>query len=271
MRILCLLAAATFTVRSFAGGDPLPVGARFAGMGHAHLTLTDLWQVRGNQAGLAGLEHPVAGAFYQQHWLASDLSMQGLAFALPVGKGCFAVSGNSFGSGGLFKEQQAGLAYAMKLSEKFRVGVQLDHLSLRFGENYGSTSTIVAQAGLQARVSDHLWIGAHLYNLGRAELGGPYDERVPTILGAGLGYTFNEQVLLCAQAEKDLDRDERYRVGIEYRPVKALFVRTGVSTGPVQAHFGAGVRFKTLEVDLAVAARSQLGITPMFNLNYRFE
>jgi hypothetical protein len=78
-------------------------------------------------------------------------------------------------------------------------------------------------------------------------------------------------VQLCAQAEKDIDRTEQYRVGIEYRPVKALFVRTGVSTGPVQAHFGAGVRVKTLEIDLAVAARSQLGITPMMNLNYRFE
>jgi hypothetical protein len=39
----------------------------------------------------------------------------------------------------------------------------------------------------------------------------------------------------------------------------------------VQAHFGAGFRLKTLELDLAVAARSQLGLTPMVTLNYRFE
>lgn len=254
-----------------AGGEQWPVGARFAGMGYASLTLSDLWSVRGNQAGLAGLEHPVAGAYYQQHWLSNDLAMQGLAFALPVGKGCFGVNGSSFGKADLFSEQRFGLAYAMKLSETFRVGVQLDYLHLRFGENYGSTNAVTAEAGLQAKLSQHLWIGAHLYNPTQAKLGGPYDEKSPTVFGAGLGYTFNEQVLLCAQADKDIDRDAQYRVGIEYRPAKALFVRTGISTGPTQAHFGVGVRVKTFEIDLAVAARSQLGVTPMFNLNYRFE
>ena len=118
---------------AFAGGEHLPAGARFAGMGDASITLSDLWCVRGNQAGLAGLEHPVAGAYYQQHWLANDLAMQGLAFALPFGKGCFAVNANSFSRTDLFAERQFGLAYAMRLSDNVRVGVQLDHLDLRFG------------------------------------------------------------------------------------------------------------------------------------------
>lgn len=272
MRKLLLLAVlCSGALVSRAGGERWPVGARFAGMGNASITLSDLWCVRGNQAGLAGLEHPVAGAYYQQHWLASDLAMQGLAFALPVGKGCFAVSANSFGNGDLFGERQFGLAYAMKLSETFRAGVQLDYLNLRFGENYGSTSAVTAEAGVQAQLNEHLWIGAHLYNPNRADLGGPYDEQVPTEFGAGLGYTFSERVQLCAQVDKDIDRGERYHAGIEYRPTTALFLRTGVSTGPVQAHFGAGFRLKTLELDLAVAARSQLGLTPMMTLNYRFE
>ena len=271
MRHVFLLPALFCSLLALAGGEHWPVGARFAGMGYANLTLTDLWSVRGNQAGLAGLEHPVAGAYYQQHWLSGDLAMQGLAVALPVGKGCFAVNGSSFGKANLFSEQQFGLAYAMKLSETFRVGVQLDYMNIRFGESYGSSNAITAEAGIQAKLSSHMWIGAHLYNPTQAKIGGPYNEKTPTTFGAGLGYTFNDQVLMCVQADKDIDRDAQYRVGIEYRPVKALFVRTGMSTGPVQAHFGVGVRVKTFEIDLAVAARSQLGITPMFNLNYRFE
>jgi hypothetical protein len=39
----------------------------------------------------------------------------------------------------------------------------------------------------------------------------------------------------------------------------------------VQAHFGAGVRLKQLDIDLAMAVRSQLGPTPMIGLNYRFK
>jgi outer membrane receptor protein involved in Fe transport len=270
-KILTLLILLWACGVAIAGGEQWPVGARFAGMGHASLTLVDLWSVRSNQAGLAGLEHPVAGAYFQQHWLSSDLSVQGLAFALPVGKGCFGVSANAFGTSALFAQRQFGLAYAMRLSETFRVGVQLDYVNMRFGENYGSTNAITAQAGLQAALNEHLWIGAHLYNPNRAKLGGPYEEKVPTVFGAGLSYKFNEQVLLCAQADKDIDRGEQYRVGIEYHPINALFVRAGVSTGPVQAHFGAGVRLKSLDLDLAVSARSQLGVTPMITVNYRFE
>ena len=82
-----LLTVALTPIFALAGGEPTAAGARFAGMGDAGSTLGDLWCVSHNQAGLAGLEHPVAGAYYQQHWLSPDLAQQGLAFALPAGKG----------------------------------------------------------------------------------------------------------------------------------------------------------------------------------------
>jgi hypothetical protein len=267
---LFLLAWALAPALAFAGGEHFPTSARFAGMGNAGITLVDLWCTGGNQAGLAGLEKPVAGAYYQQHWLAPDLAMQGLAFALPYKKSTFALSANSFGNT-LYAQRSFGLAYAMKLDEGLRVGVQLDYLNLRLGEGYGSTSAVTAELGVQARLTEKLWIGAHLYNPNRAKLGGPYDEKAPTIISAGLAYTFNKQVTLAAEAGKDIDRQEQYRAGIEYRPTDVLFLRTGVSSGPTKAHFGAGFRLKQLELDLAVVLRSQLGATPMVNLNYRFK
>ncbi len=271
MRIASILLAwAMAPALAFAGGEHIPTSARFAGMGNAGLTLVDLWSVSSNQAGLAGLEHPVAGAYYQQHWLAPDLAMQGLAFALPVGKGTFALSANSFGNK-LYAQRSFGLAYAMKLNDGLRVGVQLDYLNLRFGEEYGSTGAITAELGVQAKLTEHLWIGAHLYNPNRATLGGPYDEKAPTVISAGLGYIFNDQVTLTGEVSKDIDRAEQYHAGIEYHPTAALFLRTGISSGPSKAHFGAGIRVKQLELDIAAVMRSQLGLTPMVNLNYRFK
>lgn len=268
--ITFLLAAALTPAAALAGGEHIPTSARFAGMGNAGLTLIDLWNVSGNQAGLAGLEHAVAGAYYQQHWLSPDLAMQGLAFALPVGKGTFALSANSFGND-LYAQRTFGLAYAMKLSDGLRVGVQLDYLNLRLGDDYGSTSAITAELGVQAQLTERLWIGAHLYNPNRATLGGPYDEKAPTVISAGLGYTFSDQVVLTGEVSKDIDRSEQYHAGIEYRPTPALFLRTGISTGPTKAHFGVGVRMGQLDLDLAAVMRSQLGLTPMVNLNYRFK
>lgn len=266
---LCLLALSMPPLVQ-AGGDPIPVGARQAGMGYANLTLIDLWCTRANQAGLAGLEHTVVGAFHQQHWLAAELSMQGAAFATPLGKGTIAASVSSFGFE-LYRQQGAGLAYAMRLGEGLRAGVQLDHVSVRLGEGYGSHNALVAQIGVQARLSDALWVGAHLYNPSRSELGGRYEERIPTVLRAGMGYTFSEQLLMTFAIEKDVDLDERVSAGIEYHPMKALFLRTGVATGPVIGTFGAGVRTGRIDIDLAVAVRSRLGPTPQLGINYRFE
>ena len=110
-----------------------------------------------------------------------------------------------------------------------------------------------------------------MYNPNRAKLGGPYDEEVPTVFKAGLGYVFNDKVVMTGEVSKDIDRPEQYHAGIEYQPVKALYLRTGISTGPTKAHFGAGLRIKQLELDIAAVLRSQLGLTPMLNLNYRFE
>jgi len=265
-----LLIASLMPAALLAGGEPIPASARFAGMGNAAATLTGLWCTSANQAGLAGLEQATAGAFYQQHWLSPDLAMQGLAFALPLRAGTFAVSAGSFGNN-LYAQRTFGLAYAMKLGDGLRAGVQLDYLNIRLGENYGSTGAFTAELGVQARLTERLWIGAHLYNPNRAKLGGPYAEHVPTVLGAGLSYRFNDEVILCAEASKDIDRQEQYRAGVEYRPTKALFLRTGISTGPARAHFGVGVQVGQVDIDLAAVVRSQLGFTPMVNLNYRFK
>ena len=97
------------------------------------------------------------------------------------------------------------------------------------------------------------------------------DERVPTLLRAGFGYFVSSKLTMTAEVEKDIDRDERFRFGLEYNPNKVLYLRTGISTAAVQGHFGVGFRLKQMDIDLAVAMRSQLGPTPMLNLNYRFK
>lgn len=270
MRALLPVLCCLFVLNVRASGEPLPAGARFAGMGYTGITLADLWSVRLNPAGLAGLERPTAGLFYQSHWLSPDLAQQGLALALPVGKGAFGISGDRFGYT-LYNETRVSAAYAMRFGDGFRAAVQMNHLGVRLGENYGSASVLAAEAGFQARLTDALWIGAHVFNPNRAMIGGPYDERLPTLLRCGLAYTFSKKLVMTAEMEKDIDRAERFRAGVEYHPNEVLYLRTGISSGPVQGHFGAGFRLKRVDIDLAVAVRSQLGATPIVGLNYRFK
>ncbi len=259
-----------------AGGDPLPIGARFAGMGNSGLTLTDVWSIRMNPAGLAGVKVPTAGMFYQQHWLSEDLAHQAVAVAVPLGRGVLGIGADRFGYS-LYNETRTSLAYAMHFGEGLRAAVQMDHIGVALGENYGRSGTLVAELGVQARITDALWIGAHIFNPNRSGFGTTgdaavtVDERPPTVMRVGMAYTFSTKLLMTLEAEKDMDRQERFRVGVEYNPSKVLFLRTGVSTGPARSHFGAGFRLDRVDIDLAVAVRAQLGPTPMLNLNYRFK
>ncbi len=276
MRGTLLLLIVLNTSMLQAGGEHLPLGARAAGLGYAGLTFTDLWSVRLNPAGMAALERPVIGLVHQQHFLSRELSQQGLAAVVPLGKGALGVGADRFGYD-LYNETRLSLGYAMKFGDGLRAAVQLQHLGVRLGNNYGNTSAVVAELGVQARLTEALWIGAHLYNptrslLGRLDEGAVVvEERVPTLLRAGLGYTFSTKLQMLVEAEKDIDQDERFRIGMEYHPNKVLYLRTGISTGPVQGHFGAGFRLKQLDIDLALAVRSQLGPTPVIGINYRFE
>ena len=276
MRPILLLSLIVTPLMLRAGGDPLPVGARFLGMGYTGLTLTDLWSLRLNPAGTAALEHVEAGLSYQRHFLSEELAQQALAVAVPLGKGAIGLAADRFGYD-LYNETHATLGYAMRFGDGLRASVQFGYLSTVIGENYGSTSAVVGELGVQAKVTEALWIGAHLYNptrsalLVREEGAVPLDERVPTVMRAGMAYIFSTKLTMTAEVEKDMDRPESFRAGIEYAPNKVLYLRTGVSTQPVQAHFGAGVRAGNLAVDLAVAVRSMLGPTPMLNLNYRFQ
>jgi hypothetical protein len=276
MRITHLALCLALVPPVFAGGELHPIGARFAAMGGSGLALHDLWSVRLNPAGIAGLDKPMAGLFYQRHFLSEDLAHQGLAVVLPVGKGAFGIGMDRFGYS-LYNETRASLAYAMRFGEGFRAAVQMNYLGVRIGENYGSTSAWAAELGMQARLTDELWIAAHLYNPTQAKLNAStesqvaLDERVPTVLRAGLGWLVSSKLTLTGDVEKDIDRRERFRFGLEYAPSKALYLRTGISTNAVGGHFGAGFRTERFDIDLAVAVRAQLGPTPMINLNYRFK
>lgn len=268
MRICALVLLLPLAVLTRGNGDPLPAGARQAGMANAAVALTGIWGVYHNQAGLASIDSITVAAFYQQHYLARELAQQSLAVALPFGNGVLAVNMNRFGYE-LFSQNLVGVAYAMEFGEGLRAGVQLDYLGIQLGEGYGSTSGVTAEFGVQARLTDKLWAGAHLYNPTRMQVGGPFEDRAPTRLRAGLNYTFSERFQMSAEVAKDIDFDEEVRIGMEYRPTEVLFIRGGIATDPTLNSLGFGLRLGALDVDLSANFRGRLGPTPQFGLTYR--
>ncbi|MCC6384741.1 MAG: hypothetical protein LC117_11170 [Bacteroidia bacterium] len=240
-------------------------GGRAAGMADAGLNLNDLWSVFQNQAGLAQVQSLSIGIFNQTPFMMGDLSTRGLAVAVPVNNGTLAAQFQYYGYS-LYNEKSGGLAYARKLTESVSAGLQLDYFGVSIAENYGSANAVTFEAGLQAELMDGFFLAAHVNNPIRAKIADYNDERLPSILRFGLAYLPSEKVTLAAEAEKEIDRPNRIKAGIEYQVAKQLYLRTGIASNPVNTTFGLGLILDTFRFDVATSYHRQLGYSSNVSL-----
>ncbi len=251
------------------GQDNGHYGGKSAGMGHASVTLSDVWSTHHNQAGLGWLEDASAGVFFQNKFLLKELNYMGFAYAHPIKSGTFGISFTNFGSS-LYGESKVGLGYGMKFSDKITGGVQLNYQNTRIANNYGSHSGITAELGMQAFLTDNFMLAVHLFNPTRSKLNDYNDERIPTIIRLGLNYQFSDKVMTTLEAEKDLLNQPIFRAGLEYKTNDLIYLRAGIGTNPTLASFGFGLNLDNVQIDIAAAYHQTLGFAPELSLNYLF-
>jgi hypothetical protein len=255
---------------SNAGNDNYPAGARFAAMGNAAVSLSDLWSVQHNQAGLSGLKKISAGINYENRFLLKELGIKSVAVAVPWKSFVFALSSISFGYSS-YHENKYGLSAAKSFGSNFSAGIQLDLLTTAIGENYGKQNSIAGEIGVQAKLTQELTLGAHVYNPTRAKVSDYNDERVPTILKIGMNYKFSGKVMLAVETEKDINYKPLFKAGIEYVPTDELYLRAGISSNPSMSCFGFGLNLKKLKIDLATSYHSVLGFSPQLGLKWQID
>lgn len=258
------------SLSTYAGNDNWHLGARSASMAHSSVTLFDVWSTHHNQAGLAWLNNPVAGAYFENRFTVRELSQMGVSFAYPIKAGTFGVSYSGFGYS-LYKENKVGLGYGMKFNDRISGGVQMNYHSLRIANDYGTNTSFSVEAGIMARITDEFTVGVHVFNPTKAKLIDYNDERIPTIMRLGVGYKFSDKILVTAEAEKDIDYDASFRAGLEYSATENFFLRGGVSTNPGIMAFGFGFQFDGFKADLATTYHQILGFSPQISLQYTFQ
>jgi hypothetical protein len=88
----------------------------------------------------------------------------------------------------------------------------------------------------------------------------------------GTSYRFSEKLLVCAEAEKNVDYPLRGKVGIEYLPTSALAFRTGFSTNPIEMDAGMGYCFKQVfNLDFGTSYNTYVGWSPNVSFTYRLK
>jgi hypothetical protein len=255
-----------------AANDNLPVGARSAGMAHASICVDDVWAVHQNQAALASLKNLEAGVFSQIVYPNSKVLMNAVAIASPFKFGVISGSFNRLGFKNLYNETKYGLGYSRQFGKAISAGMQLNYLSTFIGDNnYGKRGTIAVEVGFMAEVVKNLKLGVHVYNPTRSKTAQYNNERVPTIIKMGLQYVFSEKVFTSVEVEKDVMNKPILKIGAEYRIVKEVYLRGGLSNNPSLNAAGFGIELQQFNLDFAAAFHPQMGVSPQIGLRYRFE
>lgn len=266
------------------GNGPAAHGGRAQALGNASATLGgEVWAGANNAAGLGSLTRPTAGAYFENRYLIPGLNVAAVALALPLGavepaaggraarasRGVLGVEAQRFG-GILYNETRVGAAYGYQLGV-VRVGGRLDALQVSF-RDLGSRRALVASLGGQADILPRqLTLGVYLYNITQAKLADYQDERVPTVLRAGLAYRPGKQVLLLAEAEKDVERAAGFKAGIEYLPAPAVALRLGYASLSQQSTAGVGLRASDWQLDYAAGWHNALGLSQYFSVSWQWE
>jgi hypothetical protein len=265
------------------GNGPAGHGGRAQALGNAAATLSgEVWAVANNAAGLGSLTQPTAGVYLENRYLITSLNVAAAAVALPLGvvepaaaglparasHGVLGLEAQRFG-GVLYNETRLGAAYGYRLGV-VSIGGRLDMLQVSF-QDLGSRRTLVASLGGQADIlPQRLTLGVYLYNLTQAQLADYQEERVPTVLRAGLAYRPGKQVLLLAEAEKDVEHAAGLKAGVEYLPVPAVAVRLGYASLSQQATGGVGLRAGDFQFDYAAGWHSALGLSQYFSVAWQW-
>lgn len=261
--ILALLAVA---ISHCAAAQEVP-GAPSAAMAGCGVLQTDLWSSWHNQAGLTKVKSIQAGAYYQSRFATKELADKGFGVAAPLGFGTIGLNYRSFGYSA-FSTGKAGLTYAIPFSENFSAGVQLNYHTIRITEGYGTQSTVSVEGGFRYQLNTRLSMAAHIANPTRSKLADFNDERLPSALRFGLGYTFGKKVLLQTEVRMLSDQDPQVRAAVEYNVSDQFILRAGAGSQPTLTAFGFGWKFKSFRADVAASYHTTLGFSPQISLLY---
>lgn len=269
---LCVLQTALLlllSVHLHAGGDNRPAGARSAALAHSSVALDDLWSAFNNQAGLAMLSKASAGIYYENRFMLKELGYKAAAVALPVKPGTIGLSFNHFGYS-TYNESKIGLAFARSFGQLVSFGLQLNYNMCHLAESYGNRNFVTFEAGMLAKLTTDLTLGAHVYNPANAKIAEYNDERAPVVFRIGLAYSLSEKIRLLAETQKSGHTDPSLSAALEYHAWKQIFLRGGVSTGQTAFTFGLGYHTGKLCFDISSSYHNILGYSPQVSVSYKF-
>ncbi|WP_337042820.1 hypothetical protein [Emticicia sp. 17c] len=247
-----------------ASGEPFPIGARSWGLANATAAMADKQSVFNNPAGVGFLTENFVHTAYHSRFNLAGLQTFALGANYVHRLVNTGITVERFGDK-LYHEQKLGLVFAKSI-DRVALGIKVSY-SQAVVENLSSKHTFVTEFGVISKLSPKVQLGFNAYNLTRAQL--YISQRIPTVLRLGLAFQPSGQLLLVAEAEKDLDFPTLIKMGLEYQLVRNFYIRTGLTSKINDVHLGFGIKAKQFFFDYAMSNHSMLGFSQHFTLAYQ--
>ncbi len=246
-----------------------PIGSRPAALANAYVMESDIWSVQHNQAGLGFYPHFAIGFHHENKYVLKEFAIHALAITLPTKPGTFGLSYTYYGYA-VHNESKVGLGFGRQFGNGFAAGIQMNLHHIYQQDEFGKRNALTVEGGIQYKPADNLVIGAHVFNPTRAKISFIQDT-IETTFSLGAGYRPFSKFFMAFETQKVLDRELSLKGGFEYEAYENLFLRTGISTAPLQNTFGLGLLIKKINVDIAFTHTRILGFTPHFSFQMRFD
>ncbi|WP_346316005.1 hypothetical protein [Chitinophaga sp. YIM B06452] len=208
-------------------------------------SFSEVFSVFQNPARLALLEHFTAGAYTERRFMLRELSVQALAFGMPLAGGVIGIKLWQLGYR-LYREQLFGLGYALPLGSRLKAAASLNY----------SRGGMGGELGVDWQLTSQFNMGMHLYHPGSDDAAGMVT----------LGYRASEQLRLEAVMRKDVTMPMSVRVQCAYLPLKRFMVLGGWATQPVYQFAGIGYGGERWKIGVTGSFHHTLGITPGISL-----
>lgn len=244
------------------------IGARQAGLAWAGVALNDVWAFHNNPGMLGFLEETAVGVYYENRFLVREFQYQGLVYAQPLKKGVISFGGQYSGFN-LYSTSRAGIGYALAMSERLSMGVQINYMNVRQPSFYGTKHGLSGEFGLGVKVTQKWRFAMAINNLTRSNLSGVTNERFETIFRIGALYDVSKRVFITSELEKDINFPLRLKTGVEYHPVEPFYVRVGAAVNATSFAIGLGYAYKNLHIDVGSNYVQPLGFHTALSMHYQ--
>ncbi len=250
-----------------AQGSSIFIGARAQAVGYASACLDDEWSIFNNVAGLGRISHTSISFTYDA--LPSMSAFNRTALAITWSEKIAAALGFYRFGDDTYQEQLICIGTGRSWKNT-SVGIKVNYIRYSI-TGIGSKNLVSVSMGGMSKLTSKMTVGAHVVNVYQPYISKVDDERMPTILVAGILFRLTDKVTVVTEVEKDFNYKPTWKWGIEYVMHKKFTARTGYNLYPQAAFFGFGFRLRKFLADYGyqftpfVGSRHQVSIAYAVN------